>query len=65
MEKELRLAYELPLRGILRVPNTKQLVNQTMVSRVMFNHGGSHFAVITGNCTLKLTSTATFVAAKA
>jgi len=48
MEKELRLAYEVPLRGILRVGNSKLLINQVMVSSVSFNHGGSQFLVVTG-----------------
>jgi hypothetical protein len=31
MEKELRLAYEVALRGVLRVPNTKQFFSMTKV----------------------------------
>jgi hypothetical protein len=48
MDKELRLVFEVPLKGVLRVPNTKTFFSITRVNLVSFSHGGSLLAVVTG-----------------
>lgn len=48
MAKELRLAYEIPMKGVLRIPNSKQVANITKITLVKYNHGGSLFAAVTG-----------------
>ena len=48
MDRSLRLAHEIPFKGLIRIPSTKTSVPMARVDFISFSHGGSLFAVVTG-----------------